>query len=1304
MKKSLLALSLACAAAVTAPAAPRQLPVRPFGNQEGKPFYSVRPISAETGSRWHAPMRTPASVTSLGGANLNRGALERGVYSFAAVASPAFTSLLPDVELNGGAVYVNGRYYAHTYDYDSQYNLTLSKWLCYDAETWRKISETDCPMDFTYIAADRTYDSSTGKVYSLGYDRTATNLRLVTTSLTDGAPTLVGEFPEDKVMLCIAATGDGRLFTLDTFANLYSVDPATAAITLIGNTNIFDQYETGYTQSMTYDNATGKIYWAEFHTEGFGSAAGALYAIDPATAATVKIFDMPSKAEFTGLFSLDAGIPDAPAPLTSLKAVPRSEGADEVCFSFSAPSLTNSGVKLTEDLTVEVVVDDETIDLIDGIAPGTDVTTGWYTLARGAHIAKLRAENAAGQSANAAVAFFVGYDVPAAPADLRLTAAGDAAVLAWTAPATGAEGGALRTPVTYDVVRMPGNVTVASAITATTFTETVPAAGLYSYTVTASSPDGKGLAAESNKVVIGEFAVPYLQTFDTTDAADLFTVVDANGDGRTWAYFPDNRCMRYSYSILNDADDWLVSPALTLDGSKSYSLSFDSYKYLAGYNENIEVWYGTSADPAAMTMVGTVSVPSVDATSSRFVVPAKASGAHYFAIHAVSPKNQMFIYIDNFAVVEEGKADVPAAVSGLTATPCGDSYADIRIDLTAPATALNGAPVEGLQRVDLYRGSATAPCHTFTAPAPGEKLSWTDAALRQGSYTYRAVAVNAAGESEAAAVTAYAGIDTPLPATSVVMTVENGSPVVEWTAPAAGANGGNMDGLLTYDIVRVYNANETTVAEGVADTRFTDSAVDADTQAYLYYAVIARTPAGAADAAYSEGIVVGKPHVAPWSESFANQTMQSNPWFVTLLNGNSGGWSIVARQDYPTAKPQDADGGFAAFDGYHTWSANARLTSPRIAISHLANPVLSFYMYHYKGDSWSGETGSEYVRAQLQVEIAVDGGAVTEIPGALFELYATSDGWVKHEVSLKDYKDCEYVNISFKGLSGYTYNIYIDNISVGATYTNNVEVASFTAPASVTAGLKASFSGSVLNSGKNASGIVTASLYLNGEKVTGKSIRSIAAGATADIELSADVPAVLADAGECDWQLRLSMSGDENSLDNLSQVITTPVVENDLPAVDDLAAEANGNNVHLCWTTPALAADHDHLGFHIYCNGKRITDTAHSGNAYVHSDLQNGTYSYGVSVVYAEGESSLSNRAEATIELQGIASATTATLKVRGTAGAIAFEGNDAILRVTAVDGTLLHVTDDASGSVRLAPGIYVVSSSNGYAAKVKVN
>lgn len=157
-----------------------------------------------------------------------------GMYSLKAAEGKSMHKLADTPAFEGGAVYVNGKYYACSYDYDSSHTLTMMKWYTYDALTWTLLSERDNPLDFSYIATDRTYDQSSGKVYSISYDKTGQSIWLSTTDVKTGTPTMIA--PLQKDVITIAANKKGELYGIDTNANLYKISPADASLTLIGNT------------------------------------------------------------------------------------------------------------------------------------------------------------------------------------------------------------------------------------------------------------------------------------------------------------------------------------------------------------------------------------------------------------------------------------------------------------------------------------------------------------------------------------------------------------------------------------------------------------------------------------------------------------------------------------------------------------------------------------------------------------------------------------------------------------------------------------------------------------------------------------------------------------------------------------------------------------------------------------------------------------------------------------------------------------------------------------------------------------
>jgi hypothetical protein len=399
-----------------------------------------------------------------------------------------------------------------------------------------------------------------------------------------------------------------------------------------------------------------------------------------------------------------------------------------------------------------------------------------------------------------------------------------------------------------------------------------------------------------------------------------------------------------------------------------------------------------------------------------------------------------------------------------------------------------------------------------------------------------------------------------------------------------------------------------------------------------------------------------------------------------------------------TARPQDSDGGMAVFDGYHTYAGNARLTSPCISIGHLKKPVLSFYMYHYRGSSWSGEIGPEYCNTQLQIEISVDGGAIEEIPDALFTLYDATNGWQLHEVDLSNYTKSEYVSISFKGINNGTENLCIDNISVGANYVNNVEVTAFSGPESVVAGESATFTASVHNNGSAAASVITASLYCNGSKVAGRNIRSLASDATTSVELTATVPAVLA-GKEATWQLRLNMSNDENSLDNISDEITTPVEFSDLAGVTNLVASTNLNNVNLSWTAP----DADGVtGYNVYCESVKVNDQPITDTEYTFTTDQGGIFHFAVTALYGDMESSPCDEVEVMVVVNGISSATAQSISVAGRCGRVAYSGLQGVMRIFTTSGIEVAMCSAPAGEITLPAGIYV-ACADGRVFKIKV-
>ncbi|MBK6409680.1 MAG: T9SS type A sorting domain-containing protein [Flavobacteriales bacterium] len=172
--------------------------------------------------------------------------------------------------------------------------------------------------------------------------------------------------------------------------------------------------------------------------------------------------------------------------------------------------------------------------------------------------------------------------------------------------------------------------------------------------------------------------VPYTQDFEsaTTPAMPAcMSVEDLNGFN-TWitasstTLGPVSKVARYPYTYSADADDWMYSPGINLVGSTPYTLS---YTYGAnGYDESLEVYYGTSASAAAMTnlVVDNGTFDDAPHTVSYTITPA-STGVYYFGWHAYSISGQWNLEVDNISLIVTPACPDPSALSATSLTSSG---------------------------------------------------------------------------------------------------------------------------------------------------------------------------------------------------------------------------------------------------------------------------------------------------------------------------------------------------------------------------------------------------------------------------------------------------------------------------------------------------------------------------------------------------------------------------------------------------------------------------------------------------------
>lgn len=336
-----------------------------------------------------------------------------------------------------------------------------------------------------------------------------------------------------------------------------------------------------------------------------------------------------------------------PAAATELTVTPAYGGQLKATISWVNPTMDKAGNALESISRMELKRGDNIILTLDSPEVGGRISqqdeiseAGIYTYTVVAY-----SENTAGDAATV-TSPWIGLDTPKAVTDVVLSESGDYPLVTFTAPDEGVHGGYINTEaLTYRIVRNPGEVTVAEATSETSFLDQSELAlANYSYTVYAADGDQESEGATSNAMVFGgALDLPY--DADMTDANHmaLWTILDADANGYTWAY----KNNELQYTSMKNADDYAFTPPFhTVAGKHHLQYRVKGYNYR--YSDAYEVVLTNTTNPeqisalkdeAMYQVIETVGANTLQSSLYQtrdldFEVP--TSGIYYIGFHNVS--------------------------------------------------------------------------------------------------------------------------------------------------------------------------------------------------------------------------------------------------------------------------------------------------------------------------------------------------------------------------------------------------------------------------------------------------------------------------------------------------------------------------------------------------------------------------------------------------------------------------------------------------------------------------------------------
>lgn len=935
---------------------------------------------------------------------------------------------------------------------------------------------------------------------------------------------------------------DGTIYAIDYSANLYTIDRHSGELTLIGNCGRPSPFDT----SMYVDPLTHNLYYIA------NNQKTELYILNKKTAQATLVWEFPHKEQIFGLYSNSPFAYDkSPAMPENMKFErPDDELSGKITFRISDKNYDGTAASGNVDYTLVI----NRVEMMKGTsAAGSTVSLPVSLAKAGYYTFVVYTGNETGNSPYAVSEEWVGPDTPVTIAQPQLSYDGQTMKLKWDAVTESQHGGHMPLEdVTYDVIRHPGSVQVATDIKATEFTEqvseTIGKIEAYSYDVRANYKSQKGEFVESNRVVVGIVEPAYNFTFATEDEARRYTVIDANNDGFSWKMEKGVMINYYNNMDHQDADDWLMTSAINVQKGKAYKVKLD----ICGHNENLvqkfEVRAGTSPTVEGMTL-SVVNLTELNndnswyGTTEGWLVPEK-DGTVYLGIHAMGEWDSYYIYLHKLSIEEGIASDTPAAADDFTVytSTQGMTYAEVH--LTAPTHTTGGTPLEAIEKIEVYRESKLL--KTIENPVPGESIVFTEKSNRTGDFKFRAIAYNAEGAGMEAVCDAYIGYAVPGNVRAVRADITQGDEImITWDAPLIDFSGKPINpAIINYELV---DNDGNPIAENLTGNSYSLPVDNTVEQNYTTYVMRARTTPGVSEYWTRSNIVpVGKPISLPFVESISNCTMK-NDWRIFKIKG-AGSWGIA--DDSGDVMSQDYDNGMFVFNPYYKGD-KARLVSGKIELGEsLADLTLWYFC-----DTWD----SNYI------EVQVNDGTGWNTLHTIQMQEGTDLRWMPVSVDLSEYVG-KKLQIGFLGTMVDTKMSMIDNISIRERAAYDLEVNSFITPDNVIPGQKWVAKATVTNVGGQKSGNYTVELRRNGEAIEFIDAQALTTGESADFtfEMTPDMETPESER----YTVTVEYPEDMNMKNNTSEVHHILLRPTPYPVPEGISYNKSDESFELKWERP----------------------------------------------------------------------------------------------------------------------------------------
>jgi len=694
------------------------------------------------------------------------------------------------------------------------------------------------------------------------------------------------------------------------------------------------------------------------------------------------------------------------------------------------------------------------------------------------------------------------------------------------------------------------------------FDITVESGVKYIYRAVPYNNSGEGVGKNLAVILI---TPPYSNELSTTTLVDGYTTIDGYADGFTWNI--QNAKMRCYPGFGNGMDEWLVTPAVHLEGGKYYKTTFLTWSESADAGNTVSLWLGKSATADAMTQQ--VIAPYQMGTESTLLkdyFTVSETGEYYLGFHGenTNSRNSTPFYIKSFTISDSINAKVPGPGS-LNVNPDRNGELACTVDIILPTKDINGDALESLTKAVVYYDGTSISTQNVTLGGTTEQVTVPNPT--QGIHLFTLICSNEYGEGEEYETTAFIGINRPSYPTAldVKLTEKDGELTLTWEAPTTDYDGFDINpDLITYEVFEYTSSGEVQIADSIKELTYTYQAVPVDSaQQFKRVGVRAWTSAGGSQGNLAGVYAVGKPYELVWSESFAN--LETSTIFRSQSIDQKG-WSAWGynSEDPSGVTPVDDDGGFAIMEAIFKNGASG-LATGRINLN-IEKPLLKFYVMNRTTSTTVDENLLEvWVRPTNDEWHTVKSNTIDEWAGG----YA---GWQKVVVDLSEYKG-QAVELMFAGLCQSFIYLNIDDISVGQTNNVDLSLVNLTLPDEAYPGKEFPVKVTVKNNGDMTYENALVNVYVNGNVRLTDTI-TLQAGEQQTLTLNDLITvAEVRDTSKFVYYAEVVAERDVDLVDNVSDEQTLNIVTDIYPTVNNLTGSVVDNAVVLTWDAPTIPTE-----------------------------------------------------------------------------------------------------------------------------------